>query len=466
MKTIIRKELLDHLKSIQFIVLFAASVLLFAANGIIFIQHSSQANLGYGQHVSEAEQNPSTVFLSLYRSPNPWLFMAEGGGKDSPAGYYLSPKQTLSSMPSGPRNHRLPEIPDLDWAFIIKIVFSLYVILLGFEAVSGEKERGTLRLVLSNPVSRIKLLIGKYVAILASAAIPMLVGLIVNLAIIGVFIPSVISIQGLLRAAAIFLIGLIYLSLFVFFSLLSSSLILRSSLSLLALLSFWIILAFIIPNTSSLVAGSLSKVPDEYKVAKLVGPTLQKEVSDKIKEVQVRAQKGEFKTEKEVLDETKLIFSESQDSIRKLYTDYDIAMKRRGDLGRDISCISPVALFQYSLESLAGTGPGADDRFLKDVQMYSRTYDTYVLKKVGEVIGTSPFFFTVYITLNGRQIPIQSPFPQEYQGDKSDFPKYSESKPGLLEAFASVLWNVATLLTWNIIGAVLAFLAFARADAR
>jgi ABC-type transport system involved in multi-copper enzyme maturation permease subunit len=466
MKTIIKRELLDHLKSIQFIVLLAASILLFAVNGVVFIQHYAQVNSDFRLHVSEVEQRPSTAFMSLYRSPSPWLFMAEGEEKNSPAGYYLSPKQTLSAMPSGPRNFRLPEIPELDWAFIIKVVFSLYVILLGFEAVSGEKERGTLRLVLSNPVNRVKLLTAKYVAILGSAAIPMLVGLIISLAIIGVFVPSVISVQGLLRAVAIFLISLVYLSLFIFLSLLFSSLILRSSLALLVLLSIWIIVAFIVPNTSSLIAESLSKVPDEYKMAKLVGPTLQKEVSDKIRKIQDRVQKGELRTEKEVLDEAKLIFSEGQDSIRKLYADYDTAMKQRASLARDISGISPVALFQYSLESFAGTGQGADDKFFRDVQKYSEVFDAYVLKKVGEVVGTSSFFFTAYVSLNGKQIPIQSPFPQEFQGDKSDFPKFSESKLGLLNGFAGGLWNIAVLLIWNIIGAVLAFSVFIRADVR
>lgn len=466
MKTIIKRELLDHIKSIQFIVLLAVGILLFAANGVVFIQHYAQVNSDYRLHVSEAEQSPSTAFIALYRSPSPWLFMAEGGEKSSPAGYYLSPKQTLSAMPFGPRNFRLPEIPELDWAFIIKVVFSLYVILLGFEAVSGEKERGTLRLVLSNPVGRIKLLTAKYIAILASAAIPMLVGLIVSLIIIGVFVPSVISIQGLLRTFAIFLISLVYLSLFIFLSLLFSSLILRSSLALLALLSFWIIVAFIIPNTSSLIAESISKVPDEYNMAKLVGPTLQKGVSDKIKQIQDRVQKGEIKTEKGVIDEAKLIFNEGQDSIRKLYADYDNAMKQRASLARDISRISPVALFQYSLESLAGTGPGADDRFLQDAQKYSKVFDAYILKKVGEVVGTSPFFFTAYVSLNGKQIPVQSPFPQEFQGDRSDFPRFSESKSGLLGGFASGLWNFAGLLIWNIILAVLAFSSFVRADVR
>jgi ABC-type transport system involved in multi-copper enzyme maturation permease subunit len=466
MKTVINRELLDHFKSIQFSVLLAAGILLYSVNGIVFAQHYIRVNSDYRLHISEAKQHPSSAVMSLYRSPSPWSFMAEGGAENSPAGYYLSPKQTLSAMPSGPRNFRLPEIPALDWAFIIKVVFSLYVILLGFEAISGEKERGTLRLVLSNPVSRIRLLTAKYVAILASAAIPMLVGLIASLTIIGVFVPSAISIQGLLRAVAFFLITLVFLSLFIFLSLLISSLILRSSLALLVLLSFWIIAVFIVPNTSDLLADSFSKVPDEYKMAKLVGPTLQKEVTDKMKQIQDRVQKGEIKTEKEVLDEAKRIFVEGQDSIRKLYADYDTAMKQRANLARDISRISPVALFQYSLEGLAGTGPGAHDRFLKDVQTYSTVFDAYVLKMVGEVIGTSPFFFTVYVSLNGKQIQIQSPFPQEFQGDKSDFPNFPESKLGLLDSLSSGLWNIAALLIWNIILAVFAFSAFVRADVR
>ena len=44
MKTIIKRELLDHLQSMQFIVLLVFSITLFSANGIIFGNKLQQHN--------------------------------------------------------------------------------------------------------------------------------------------------------------------------------------------------------------------------------------------------------------------------------------------------------------------------------------------------------------------------------------------------------------------------------------
>jgi ABC-type transport system involved in multi-copper enzyme maturation permease subunit len=466
MKTIIRKELLDHLRSVQFAVLLAASLVLFAVNGLVFVQQYSQLNSDFRLHVAEVEQHPSTTMTSLFKSPSPLLFMAEGGEKNSPSSYYLSPKQTISAMSSGPRNFKMPEIPDLDWAFIIKIVFSLYVILLGFEAVSGEKERGTLRLILSNPVGRLRLLTGKYLAIILSAAIALLVGLLVSLVVIAVFLPGVLSLPNLARIAFLFVLALTYLSLFAFLGLFFSALILRSSLVLLVLLAFWIFFAFFIPDTSGIIAQKFSKVPSEYEMAKSLGPTIQKEVWDRIGKLQDRIQKGELKTEKDIRGEADLAYGEGQDHVRKLYADYDNAMQQRADLAQKISRASPVALFQYSAEDISETGPVADSRFLQDARNYSRVYDDYILKKVGKVVGTSPYSFSTSATLNGKHIFLESPAPLEYEGDKSDFPRFSESKPTLFDGLESGLRDIAGLLIWNIILAGLAFSAFIRADVR
>jgi len=466
MRTIIRKELLDHLRSVQFAVLLAASVLLFAANGLVFVQQYSRLNVEYRLHVAQEEQHPSTVGTSLYRSPNSLLFMAEGGGKSVPQGYGLSPKLTLSPFPAGTANFKMPDIPELDWSFIVKIVFSLYVILLGFEAVSGEKERGTLRLVLSNPVGRLKLLTGKYLAIMASAAIPLAAGLLISVIVIGVFLPGVMGAPNVVRIAFFFILALAYLSLFAFMSLLLSSLIPRSALVLLVLLAFWIFSAFFVPDTSSILAQRFSKVPSEYAMAKLLGPTMQKEVFSRIDKVVERIQKGELKTEKDALEESDLAFEEGQDSVRKLYDDYDNAMRERADLAQRISRASPAALFQYAAEAVSGTGPNAESRFLRDVRNYSRTYDDYILKKVGKVVGTSPWSFSTGATLNGKYIHLQSPFPQEYSGDKSDFPRFSESRPSLVDGLHDGLWDIAGLLVWNILLAGLAFSVFLRTDVR
>jgi ABC-type transport system involved in multi-copper enzyme maturation permease subunit len=466
MKTIIRRELLDHLKSVQFSVLLAASIFLFAANGIVFVRQYGRLNSDYRLHVTQEEQHPSTMGTSLFKSPRPLLFMAEGGEKNIPLGYYMGPKQTLLAMPAGTANFKMPDIPELDWAFIIKIVFSLYVILLGFEAVSGEKERGTLRLVLSNPVGRIKLLTAKYLAIISSAAIPLLAGLLISLILIGVFLPAMMGPQNLVRIVFFFVLALAYLSLFAFLSLFFSALIPRSSLVLLVLLAFWICFAFFIPDTSGIAAQKFSKVPSEYEMAKLLGPTIQGEVWKRIARIQDRIQKGEFKTEQAILEEADRAYEEGQDSIRKLYDDYDNATRARADLAQQISRASPAALFQYAAEAVSETGPKAEARFLRDVRNYSRTYDDYVLKKVGKLVGTSPWSFSTGATLNGKYINLQSPFPQEYAGDKSDFPKFSESRPSLIDGLHNGLWDIAGLLVWNIILAGLAFSAFLRTDVR
>jgi len=466
MKTIIGKELLDHLRSVQFAVLLAASVLLFAMNGLVFVQHYTRLRADYQKAIATVDQQPSTTMTRLYRQPSPLQFMAEGGEKSSPKGCWLRPKLTLSPLPAETVNFKMPDIPELDWAFIIKIVFSLYVILLAFEAVSGEKERGTLRLVLSNPVGRLRLITGKYLAILAGAAIPLAVGLLVSLLIIGILLPSVLSLPNLARVAFFFILAMAYLSLFGFLSLLFSSLIPRSSVALLVLLSFWILFAFFIPDTASIIAQRYSKVPSEYEMAKLVGPTLQNEVFGRVRKVVERIKKGELKTEKEARDEADSAYEEGQDIVRKLYDDYDNDMRERAALARRISRASPAALFEYAAEAVSETGPTAEARFFRDIRNYSRIYDDYILKKVGKVVGTSPWSFSMGTTVNGKYVSLESPWPQEYQGDKSDFPRFSESRPTFLDGLESGLWDIASLLVWNILLAGLAFSAFLRTDVR
>jgi ABC-type transport system involved in multi-copper enzyme maturation permease subunit len=466
MKAIIRKELLDHLRSVQFVVLLGASVFLFMVNGLVFVQRYSRLGAEYRLHVTQEEQHPSTIGTSLYRSPSPLLFMAEGGEKSAPQGYGMGPKLTLSPLAPGAANFKMPDVPELDWAFIIKIVFSLYVILLGFEGISGEKERGTLRLVLSNPVARAKLLTAKYLAILSSAAIPLLGGLLISLVVIGAFLPAAVTLANLARVAVFFVLALAYLSLFAFLSLCVSALIPRSSLVLLVLLAFWIVFAFFIPDTSGIAAQKLSKVPSEYEMAKRVGPTIQGEVWKRIAGIQDRIQKGELKTEADILREAGAAYEEGQDSVRKLYDDYGQAMEQRAALAQRISRISPAALFQYAAEAISETGPAAESRFRGDIRNYSGIYDGYILKRVGKVVGYSPWSFSAGATLNGKYINLQSPFPQEYEGDKSDFPRFSESHPSLSDGLRHGLWDIAGLLVWNILLAGLAFSAFLRTDVR
>jgi ABC-type transport system involved in multi-copper enzyme maturation permease subunit len=466
MRTILRLALRDHLQSLQFIVLLFVGIVLFSANGIIFAGKYRGANAAYQQTASASQPQPDTRMAFLSRRPNPFLFLAEGGDLDRPSSFTLMAKGHISPLPIRPRDYKLPDIPKLDWAFIIKTIFSLYVIMLGYAAVSGEREDGTLRLVLSNPVGRARFLMGKFAAVLTVALIPLVVGGLVSLVVLSVFQKQSLTMDLFGRVLLLLALSAAYLSLFAFLSLLFSALIGRSSLALLALLGAWVLFAVIIPDSSGILSRQLAKVPSDFETAKNLGPLVEREVWGRIAKIQGRIDRGEIKTEAEIRVESERAFGEGQDKMRFYQKGFADSVASRQGLARSLYRLSPMALFQFAAEDIVRSGPNAEADFLDDLRDYSGIYDAYVLKKTGKLVGQSNWSFSTSVNLNGKTIDIQSPQAPMYRGDMSDFPKFTERKTSALSGVGNALGDIAGLLAWNIVLAGLAFAAFVRSDIR
>ncbi|MFB0554326.1 MAG: ABC transporter permease subunit [Phycisphaerae bacterium] len=420
----------------------------------------------YSDGVKGIAQNPSTVQASLYMHPNPLVLLADGGSKYQPPGYSLAPKGKLTPLPAGLKNFKMPFVPELDWAFIIIVIFSLYALLLAFRGISGEKEVGTLRLVLSNSLRRNQVLLAKYFSILLTVGIPLILGGLVSLSVVSIFLPEALSLMLVPRIGLMLLLTFFYLSIFVFLGLFVSSLVTRSSVVLLILLAAWILFVFVVPNLSGILSDKLTDVPSEYQSAKQVSSILKEQVWARIDKVRERVKRGELTMEEVIRRETDRAYEEGQEEVRKHYAGYENAMKHRANVARNLSRISPTALFQFASESLADTGPRREERFLKDARVYSSVYDNYILEKVGRLVGTSDWSFGASITVNGKSIDISSPHPQEYEGDKSDFPHFAESSPNLAYNMQQAALDLAGLAIWNLILSILAFAAIARCDVR
>jgi ABC-type transport system involved in multi-copper enzyme maturation permease subunit len=467
LKTIIKRELLDQILSIQFAILLCFSIILFSFNGFVSVKRFNQQITSYNARNAETQQKPSTLYAFLYKQPSQLLFMSEGGDKYLPIGYSLRQKGAIAPMPSSAGNFKLPEVPEIDWVLIIKLVFSLYVILIGFNAISGEKEQGTLKQILSNSIGRGGVFVAKYIATLMSTLVPLLIGLFISLIIIMRFMPRGLILQNISGILVMLFLAICYLSIFIFLSLLASSIIIgRPPLVLLVLLVAWIIIVIIIPNLSGILSQSFSNARSEYQTSKMIAPLIQQQVWTKINKIRDRASKGEIKTEGELREETDGVYEDGQEELNKYYRDYENTIKQRFLFAQEMSRISPAALFQFASDNISQTGIKHDERFLRDVQNYAKTYDKYVLKKVGKLVGTSILSFSMDMAINGKVILVSSPFPKEYQGDKSDFPQFIESKPNLAESIKSSLFDIAGLILWNIILALGGFWAFFRADVR
>ena len=468
MVSIVKREIQEHLRSMQFIIMTVLSIVLFGLNGWISAKKYDEQISRYNRDISNTKRWASTRSTGLYMRPSPLVFAADGGSRHTPAGYWLSPKGHLKPMSAGLRNFKMPFVPEMDWAFIIKAVFSLYALLLAFRGISGERECGTLRLVLSHPIKRNVLLLAKYVSILLTIGIPLLVGILVSLSTISVLLPTAISLSILPKIILMTLVALFYLSVFIFLGLLVSSLFSRSSVVLLIVLSVWILFVIVVPNVSGILSDKLAKVPSEFQTARQVGPIIEEQIWARIHQIIDRVKKnGELTDEQEIRRQSDLVFEQGREQLQNHYAIYENAMKQRARMARNLSRLSPAAQFQYACEGLADTGPGREARFLKDAKAYSGIYDGYILQKVGALVGYSGRVFGGTFGMpNGKRIDLSSPVPKQYEGDKSDFPVFTESRANIQHNLQEASLDLAGLAIWNLLLAMLAFAAISHCDVR
>lgn len=146
--------------------------------------------------------------------------------------------------------------PDL--LYIVKVLLSLIAVLFAYDAVSGEKETGTLKLVLSSAISRGRLVAGKMLGGLAAIMLP-LVTLLTGVVVVLVTQPGIRLVSGdFARLGLLVVAAMLYVALFFALGMLVSTLARTSSSALMVLLLLWAGIVFAIPNVGNLVAEQLA----------------------------------------------------------------------------------------------------------------------------------------------------------------------------------------------------------------
>ena len=153
---------------------------------------------------------------------------------------------------------------------------SFAAITLAYDAISGERESGTLRLVMSYPIPKATFLFAKYIATMVSLLVPLAVGMALNLLIVNLSPLIELTAADWAKILAIVAVSFIYISVFVMLSFLISSLVQTSSTSLAILLLMWVVLVLIIPQTGVLFARQLYKLPDQKALATRMAEDIRK----------------------------------------------------------------------------------------------------------------------------------------------------------------------------------------------
>lgn len=458
MKTLIIRDCQEHLKSMQFIVLIVISMALFALNGVMFADRINYQISDYATQTASNYPWPSTIQTGPKKEPRMFLFIAEGGDRYLPAGYWVSPGGRLRPEVMKDKNEKMPPTPEMDWAFIIKTVFSLYVILIGYRAIAGERASGTLMLVLSHPLSRLQFLMAKYLSTMIIVSVPLIIGIIVSLIILSLSLPMMTGDLVPVVIASL-LIMLMFLSLFTFLTLTISALIRNQTVVLLTLLVIWVGMTLMVSSSTTL-AKIFTRAPREYELARLYN------MNPDTRELDTRVARGDFHSVDEVRAAGEKMLTDASHNLSKITEKNNQSKLMTLSLARSFSRISPLGLVQYALEGAAGTGYRHEARVIDSIQSFSIIYDRYVLNKVGAIVKSGGHTFYSLVDFNGERIEYSTARPVEYDGDKSDFPTYHEQKRNVSGMIQDSAFDTFGLIIWNLICAITALMAFSRSDVR
>ena len=441
---ILRRELLDHLMSVRFALTLLITVALMVVNGVLFSGIGHQVRMA--EYHDRLESSASWVEQYagslgdltvrgpgyLVKRPSSLSFIASGRESFLPPSIearalrswggswgftlYMPWYLTYRAPQAPPSTGIVPDFVEVDWVFIVGFCMSLMALLLTYDGVCGERREGTLKLLLSGPVPRYTVLLGKLAAAWAVVSAALTVGVVVNLVILSLFGPIRIDADVWLRLLPILAACLLYLGCFVGLGLLASTLSERPSSCLVSLLLVWTVLLVLLPNTVAGVVSYFQKPEADGKAHQARREALT-ETHLKSK-FQVTSRRYGTTSPVTPVDENErppyeflVPFSDFLAQRLQLDVAFEEDRLRRQlapvELGMSLSRISPYGTFQYTMESLAGTGLPRHQRFLDAARRYETTFRRFTDERDAADAG-SYHLFGLAPGLSSEPVPVEA----------------------------------------------------------
>ncbi len=339
----------------------------------------------------------------------PWLlaFAADGGQAATPDVYEqaLSPLIAPVLRRAERGNDRLPGPAPLDWMFAIRVVLSLAAFLLGHDAICGERQIGTLKLLMSYPVPRWKILAGKLAALWGCLAVPFLAGAALSLALVFALGQAPLGAMDLVKAGWVVLLGLWAAAFFALVALAVSAAARTSSTSLSVLALLWIGAVVAVPALGHLLAHRLSPIPAEGEIERRM-LEVQRRTAREHAGSEGRWRAPEWAAADGYAWEKASARAETerrnlQDQVRWWVIDRKLEQAR---IARVLSSLSPALLIQDLGERLTGSGVWRDQEFLAQTRAY-RAVLADRARRLDQADPASPhiLFFEGY--LSRRTVP-------------------------------------------------------------
>jgi ABC-type transport system involved in multi-copper enzyme maturation permease subunit len=455
--TIIKKEILANLLSFRFAVSLLLCMILIPMSAYVLKDDYKQELSDYNGRVMAYEEHLRTVksinnVSPMYdRAPAVLSVMFKRGAANRIIEIVGSSRAHFRTDTSDPISTLLPVF---DMGAIMGVILSLMAILFGYDALVSEKEGGTLKLILSNSVSRSQVLLGKWIGGYVTLLLPLAISAIVSLLI--VLIDPVVDLHGSdwLALGLILLGAMIYISIFFAFAYLISAISRSFAASALTSLCVWLFIVLIVPNVSIYAADKLRSMPSIQEVHRKERE-MQRERDRKAEKLITEfMSKGPTKEEEaeffqEALADDGFLVVDIRNQIaeeRKLEDSFERKANMQINLARQISAISPYACFAYLANTLSGTGVEAEQSLAQKTGRYFAEWIDYILEK--------------------HQRNTRSIIDINKKTDVSDMPRFRYVELSVSERLSASLSYFLLLVMFNVVFFMAAYVTFLRSGVR
>jgi hypothetical protein len=137
-------------------------------------------------------------------------------------------------------NMFLKVISEIDATMVVAVLLSFLAVILGFDGISSERERGTMKLLLANAVPRSHVVVAKLAGGVISLCVPLALAFSVSLLLLLNNPDVALSSQDWIRLVGLFLLSCVFLAQVFALSLMVSTFVRESSTSLVICLFAWL----------------------------------------------------------------------------------------------------------------------------------------------------------------------------------------------------------------------------------
>jgi len=415
---IAKKEFLLNLMTFKFAVGSVVCVVLTAVFMPILAADYRQRLEMYSRNVADNEAELRNVKVyrnithTIYRPPAVLSAFSAGLEKQLVGSARIELDEVPElSVTQRKGNPYLPILAAFDESLIFKIIISILALLVAYDAVSGEREQGTLRLMLSGAVSRPEVLLGKLAAGLVTLSVPVAITFVVGLVVLLSYPMVALNGSDWVRIGLMFVASLAFTAAMYQFGLLFSCLSKHSAVSMVLGLFVWVMFAIVVPNAGVQLATKIRPLESqEQRDGRTL--SLRQNLANELSGVKV-----DFSSSIITSDDGDVFggyYAKRRDiywlnaeqkqnaltiPIRLRHADKAVEMERRNldsffaqsDLARRLCCISPISTYENVMAILAGTGLTSFEEFINQVRSHRNEVIDYIRAKTADFSSASFF---------------------------------------------------------------------------